>query len=132
MVTTMRPWTKTLLDLVLVLVFAIIGRASHDEGPTPLGVLTTGWPFLVAGAIGSVLACLVLRLGWLKEGVIVWSTTAVVGLLLRAVTGGGVAVAFMIVATTTLGILLVGWRFVVSRRPAGRQSMVTPGGRGPV
>lgn len=113
MVTSMHPWTKPLLDLVLVLVFAVIGRASHGEALTPLGILTTGWPFLVAGAIGSVLAGLLLRLGWLKEGLIVWSTTAVVGLLLRAITGGGMAVAFMIVATTTLGILLVGWRLAV-------------------
>lgn len=127
----MRPWTKTLLDLVLVLVFAVIGRASHGEALTPLGILTTGWPFLVAGAIASVLACLVLRLGWLKEGALVWVTTAVVGLLLRAITGGGMAIAFIIVATTTLGLLLVGWRFVASRRAAGRQSMDTPAGRGP-
>ncbi len=84
------------------------------------------------------LACLVLRLGWLKEGALVWLTTVIVGLLLRAVTGGGMAIAFMIVATTTLGILLVGWRFVASRvQPHGggqrarRQSTDTPGGRGP-
>ncbi len=106
---------KTGLDLVLVLVFAVIGRASHGETLTPLGILTTGWPFLVGGAVGSALACLVLRLGWLKEGALVWLTTAVVGLLLRAITGGGMAPAFVIVATTTLGILLVGWRFIASR-----------------
>jgi hypothetical protein len=111
----MRPWMKTCLDLVLVLVFAVIGRASHSEVVTPLGILTTASPFLVAGAIGSVLACLVLRLGWLKEGALVWSTTAVVGLLLRAITGGGMALAFMIVATTTLAVLLVGWRLIASR-----------------
>ena len=103
---------KTGLDLVLVLVFAVIGRASHGEALTPGGILVTAWPFLLAGAVGSVLACLVLRLGWLKEGALVWLTTAVVGLLLRGVTGGGMAVAFIIVATTVLGVLLVGWRAV--------------------
>ncbi len=50
MVGPMRPWMKTGLDLVLVLVFAIIGRASHGEALTPVGILVTGWPFLVAGA----------------------------------------------------------------------------------
>lgn len=115
----MRTWMKTGLDLVLVVVFAIIGRASHGEALTPLGILTTAWPFLVAGAAGSVLACLVLRLGWLKEGAMVWATTAIVGLLLRGISGGGMAVAFMIVATTTLAVLLIGWRLVafLVRRP---------------
>ena len=115
----MRTWTKTCLDLALILVFSVIGRASHSESLTPLGILTTGWPFLVGGVIGSVVACRFLRVGWLKEGALVWLTTAVVGLLLRGVTGGGMAVAFIIVATTVLGVLLVGWRavdFLVRRR----------------
>jgi hypothetical protein len=117
----MRPWTKTVLDLVLVLVFAVIGRASHGEALTPVGILTTAWPFLVGGLVGSVVACVVLHLGWLKEGALVWATAAVVGLLLRALTGGGMAMAFIIVATTVLAVLLVGWRlvaFVVRRRKA--------------
>ncbi len=112
MVGPMRTWTKTCLDLALILVFSVIGRASHSESLTPLGILTTGWPFLVGGVIGSVVACRFLRVGWLKEGAIVWVTTAVVGLALRALTGGGMAPAFMVVATVTLGLLVVGWRFV--------------------
>lgn len=116
----MRPWMRTCLDLVLIVVFSMIGRASHGEWLSPGGIATTAWPFLVAGLLGSLVAGRLLSASWLKEGLAVWLTTAVLGLLLRAVTGGGMAVAFLIVATTTLGLLLVGWRLVASRirRPA--------------
>ena len=49
-----------LLDAVLVLVFAAIGRRSHAEGLTVGGVLETAWPFLAGAAGGWVLATLVL------------------------------------------------------------------------
>src|SRR5690349_17241273 len=39
-------------DLLSVLVFAIIGRASHDEGFTASGLVTTAWPFVV-GVVGG-------------------------------------------------------------------------------
>ena len=39
------------VDAALVLVFALVGRASHGEGL--LGILTTWWPFLGGLAIGS-------------------------------------------------------------------------------
>lgn len=112
---------RTCLDLVLIVVFAVIGRASHGESLSAGGVALTGWPFLVAGLLGSLVATRLLGSSWIREGIAVWLTTAVLGLLLRAVTGGGMAVAFVIVATTVLGLLLVGWRFVdsrVSRRTA--------------
>lgn len=46
-------------------------------------------------------------------GLLVWVSTLVVGMLLRAVTGQGTATAFIIVATIFLGLFLVGWRVVV-------------------
>lgn len=97
-------------DLVLVVVFAVIGRASHDEEVwSGLGV--TAWPFLVALLAGWLLA-----LAWraptapLRSGVPIWLITVIGGMVLRAVSGQGVAIAFIIVATIVLGVLLVGWR----------------------
>lgn len=42
------------LDAVLVLVFVLIGRGSHDEGSALIGLLTTLWPFLAALLLGWV------------------------------------------------------------------------------
>jgi len=118
-------------DVLLVVVFAAIGRASHDEGilgTGGLGLLQTSWPFVVALVAGW----LVTR-GWarplapLRTGLGVWATTVVLGMALRAVSGQGVVVAFVIVASVTLLVLLVGWRAVgalvarASRRRRVRQ-----------
>ena len=108
-------------DLVLVLVFVLIGRGSHEEGFTLLGTVNTAWPF-VAG----------LALGWLvsrawrdplsirRAALPVWASTVVIGVLLRAVSGQGVAVSFVIVTLLVLAAFLFGWRaiarLIVSRR----------------
>ena len=46
------PWAAA-IDALLVLVFATIGRASHEHSLDVLGVLETAWPFLVGLAAGS-------------------------------------------------------------------------------
>ena len=116
----MRTPIRIALDLVLVVVFAIIGRASHGEALTPGGILLTGWPFLVGCLLGSVLACVVLRLSWLREGLLVWAITVVVGMLLRGITGGSLAIGFLIVATIVLAVFLIGWRMVAWRITVAR------------
>ena len=118
----MRTPGRIALDVVLVLVFAVVGRASHGEDLSALGVVQTGWPFVVGCLLGSVLACLVLRLGWLREGLLVWAITVVVGMLLRGITGGGLAVGFLIVATIVLAVFLVGWRMVAWRMTVARSA----------
>lgn len=101
-------------DLVAVIVFVIIGRASHGEGI--LGLLNTLWPFAAGLIIGHVLA---LVLGQRETrsnrwvGVIVWVSTVVVGMVLRAVSGQGVQLSFVIVTVLVLGAFLLGWRFVL-------------------
>ena len=37
----MKWWTTLGLDLIVVLLFATIGRLSHGEAADPLGILTT-------------------------------------------------------------------------------------------
>lgn len=100
------------IDAVLVVIFAAIGRASHDENPIA-GLWTTSWPFLAALAVGWIVS-----LAWrspasvLRTGVPVWIITVAGGMLLRAVSDQGVKVAFIIVATIVLGIFLLGWRAI--------------------
>lgn len=107
-----------LADIVLVVVFAAIGRATHDGdvlGPAGSGLATTAWPFVAGLLVGWAVS-----VGWrhplapLRTGLPVWGVTLVAGMLLRAVSGQGVAVAFVIVAAITLALFLVGWRTVAA------------------
>jgi hypothetical protein len=123
----MRFLPALLVDAVLVLIFAVIGRASHGEDP--IGFLLTAWPFLVALVIGHALAALVpmrprrpWSLGW---GVIAWAVTAAGGMLLRIATGDTAETPFIIVATLVLAVFLLGWRLIallVRRYRAPRDS----------
>jgi hypothetical protein len=103
-----------LLDGILVVVFAAVGRRSHAEGLTVAGIAATAWPFL-AGAVGGwVLGLLVVDDGprSLTFGAIVVAATVVIGMLLRRVGGQGTAAAFVVVAAVSLAVLLHGWRLV--------------------
>ena len=115
-----------LVDVVLVVVFAAIGRATHDGdvlGPAGSGLATTAWPFVVGLLLGWAVS-----LGWrrplapLRTGLPVWGVTLVAGMLLRAVSGQGVAVAFVVVAAITLALFLVGWRTVAAIAARARVS----------
>ena len=104
-------------DIVAVTVFAIIGRSSHAEANTLLGVLGTAWPFLVGAAVGHLLCQAAGELradptGW-RPGLVVWVSTVVIGLVLRVTTGDTAAWSFVIVAGIVLAVFLLGWRTVV-------------------
>jgi len=123
----MRYLPALLVDAVLVLIFAVIGRASHGEDP--IGFLLTAWPFLVALIIGHALAALVpmrprrpWSLGW---GVIAWLVTVAGGMLLRIAAGGTAETPFIIVAAVVLAVFLLGWRLtalLVRRYRAPREN----------
>ncbi|MCB1298323.1 MAG: DUF3054 domain-containing protein [Microthrixaceae bacterium] len=106
------------LDLVLVIAFAALGRASHQEavlGAGGLGLVETAWPFAVALAVAW-LVTLAFRkpLAPVRTGLPVWVITVAGGMLLRAVSGQGTAIAFIIVASVTLLLFLVGWRVIAT------------------
>lgn len=110
------------LDLVAVVVFMAIGRRSHDEGGSVVDFLGRLWPFVVGAAIGWVIAAALARRAGIvagfspaalwPEGVAVWISTVVVGMLLRAAVGQGTALSFCIVASIATAVLLLGWRAV--------------------
>lgn len=102
------------LDLLVVLVFAALGRASHDLGLGVLGVLATAWPFVVGTAAGWL--CL-LRVPpgvrrWWMDGAVVALCALLLGMVLRWLTGGGTATPFVLVAAGVLLGGLLGWRAV--------------------
>ena len=103
------------LDAALVIMFAVVGRSSHAEGLDVAGVWGTAWPLLAGLGVGW-LAARAWRhpfAPW-PTGVVVWAATLVVGMLLRVVSGQGAAVAFVVVAAITLGLLLIGWRGIAA------------------
>ena len=108
-------------DLILVLVFVLIGRGSHDEGFTLLGTLNTAWPFVAGLAVGWLISrAWSGPLSMRRAALPAWASTVVIGVLLRAVSGQGVAVSFVIVTLLVLAAFLFGWRaiarLIVSRR----------------
>ena len=107
--------TALLIDIVCVLVFCTIGRRSHAEGITLGGVAQTAWPFLTGTAVGWVASTAWRRpLALLPTGVVIWVSTVAVGMLLRKATSAGVAVSFIIVASTVTALLLLGWRGIAA------------------
>ena len=98
-------------DVVLVVIFCAIGRRSHAEGITLAGVAHTSWRFLTGTVAGWALSR-----GWHRPtamnptGLVVWISTVVIGMLLRKASAQGVAVSFVIVASTVTAVFLLGWR----------------------
>jgi hypothetical protein len=98
-------------DVVCVIVFCTIGRRSHAEGLTVAGIAQTAWPFLAGTGVGWLLIG-----GWRRPftvipvGVVVWVCTVVVGMALRKVTSAGVSTSFVVVASVSTAVLLLGWR----------------------
>lgn len=98
-------------DAVLVLLFVVIGRSSHQEALTIAGIAQTFWPFLAALA-----AAWLLTLAWrhpvgpIVPGVPIWLITVAGAMLLRWAGDQGTALPFVVVACVVLLIFLVGWR----------------------
>jgi hypothetical protein len=102
-------------DIVSVIVFCTIGRRSHAEGLTVAGIAQTAWPFLAGAGVGWLLIG-----GWrrpftvIPTGVVVWVCTVAVGMLLRKATSAGVSTSFVVVASLSTAVLLLGWRSVAA------------------
>lgn len=115
-----RPaWRTAVIALVadaaLVLLFAGLGRSSHARVASLAGLLETAWPFLAGLAITWISARVPKRpLALLSSGVPVWIGTVAIGMILRALTGQGIAWPFIVVAAVTLGVFLLGWRAIVA------------------
>jgi hypothetical protein len=97
-----------------VLAFAVGGRASHEAGASGWVVVAIVWPYAVAVAVAH--AALLARgrqpLRIWPEGGVVLAVTYVLGMVLRAVSGRGVAVDFLVVAGLFLALTMLGWRSV--------------------
>ena len=106
------------LDVLCVLLFVVIGRASHTKGETLAGIASTAWPFLAGLGVGWLAAR-----GWRRplairpEGLAIWLCTVTLGMILRVVSGQGTAPAFIVVALAFLALFLLGWRLLARLAP---------------
>ena len=103
-------WLAMVLDVACVLVFVVVGRASHIQGES---IASTAWPFLAGLAFGWLAAR-----AWRQPfrlwpaGVSAWLGAVVLGMLFRMLSGQGTAAAFIGVALAFLGLFLLGWRLL--------------------
>jgi hypothetical protein len=75
-------------------------------------VLATAAPFLLGLLVGWLSGrAWRLPVGWLT-GLVVWLATAVVGLAARAAVTHRLPLTFVLIATVSLAVLLLGWRAV--------------------
>lgn len=103
-----------LADVILILVFAAIGRDAHQRGDVIIGVFLTAWPFLAGAALAWLAARAWRRPLSIPAGVAIWLGAVGGGMILRALTGQTVVLAFVIVALLSLGLFLVGYRALLA------------------
>lgn len=109
----MRKPYALLLDLLLLVLFAVIARGAHAEGMDVAGIAQTAWPFLAGCALGwALVETLLRRLPLWQSGVVIWVDTLIIGMLLRMVSGHGAHWSFLPVGSAVLFVLLLGWRLV--------------------
>jgi hypothetical protein len=112
----LSPWVAFGADVLVLVVFVLVGRRSHDEASGFVGFLRVWWPF----AVGLVVATVVsgawrAPLEW-RRAVVAWLVTVALGMTLRvAVQGREFKPSFVIVTTVFVGAGMLGWRAVVSR-----------------
>ena len=111
-----RFWIPPVIDVVVVVAFAVIGRAAHRESLEIAGIVETVWPFAAA----LVLAWLVVLLtrgegahAW-PEGTVIWAITLTSGIALRLAAGFSAAFAFIAVAALVLALGIIGPRLLVA------------------
>lgn len=114
-------WIPPLLDVLVIVVFVLLGRRSHDEAERVTGFLRVGWPFAVGLGV-SALAAGAWRspFAW-KRVVIAWIGTVALGMVMRIVIQGrAFKPAFVIVATVFVGAGMLGWRAIAVWRRRAR------------
>jgi hypothetical protein len=119
------PLLVLVADLVAVIVFAAIGRASHGEDGLG-GLLVTAAPFLVAALAAWATPWARADPVSVRAGVLTVGVTAVLGLLLRWGFSGHLPPwTFVLVTIGSLALLMLGWRAVAAltrSRVAGRSA----------
>jgi uncharacterized membrane protein YbjE (DUF340 family) len=121
-VTTKQVVWSAVADVLFVVLFVALGRKSHDEGGNVVvGTLKVAAPFLIALAVGWLVARAWKAPTSASTGMIIWVVTVAGGMVLRHfVFDRGTALPFIIVASAFTLLFLVGWRFLWEWRATRR------------
>lgn len=98
------------LDLLLIVLFAAMGRREHTEGGAPAATLRVAAPFLIGWVVGGAAARLYRRPLHPAAAARAWAVAMPLGFALRSIGGRGLELSFMIVALVVLGAFLLSWR----------------------
>lgn len=112
-------------DLVAVVVFAAVGRTSHAEAGSVVGLLGTAAPFLVGVAVAWATPWVRAEPVSVRTGAVVLALTAGVGLALRWGFLGRLPLSFAIVTVIALGVLMLGWRGIAAGAARGHAARAT-------
>jgi hypothetical protein len=109
-----RAAVAGVIDVAVLVGFALAGRRSHGTGDAVADVVTVAAPFLIGLAAGwSVTRLWRHPTAW-RPAIPAWLITLATGFTLRAlVWDRGLAPGFLVVATAFTGAALVGWRLLV-------------------
>ena len=118
----MSPWVAFAADLLVLVVFVVVGRRSHDEGSGLDGFLRVWWPFAAALVVATIASgTWRAPLEW-RRAIVAWLVTVALGMTLRiAVQGREFKPTFVIVTTVFVGAGMLGWR-AVARKIAARRA----------
>ena len=115
----MRKYIVGLLDLLVIVIFVVIGRSVHGHRESFGGFVKTVAPFfaglVVAWAINRPWKNSVeyfLRI-W-PTGTVICVTAALVGQLVRLIVGQGSAIPFVLVSVGFFALAMLGWRLIFS------------------
>ncbi|RZU61387.1 DUF3054 domain-containing protein [Zhihengliuella halotolerans] len=110
-------------DAALIVVFAVLGRQSHEHGLTLTGIAGTAAPFLLALlAMASMTRYPETYNRFWPQGVMTWLGVVAFGLALRVIFGATAATPFVVVTVITLGAFLLGRRAItrlIARKRGG-------------
>ena len=118
----MAPLVMFVVDVVLIVVFSTFGRGAHSEGLGAAQVWGTAGPFLAGLVVGWLILLATRRdPGGLGSGVLVWSASLVVGMVIRGIGDGRVPHwSFIVVAASVTAIFRIGWRAIRAAVLRGR------------
>jgi hypothetical protein len=102
------------VDAAMLLLFAAIGRRSHDEDGGVAGVLLVAAPFLAGWAVGAVVMRLPRYPLCVRRALPAWTIAVPLGFALRAATGRGLSLGFLIVTVLFTAATLLGWRLAAA------------------
>lgn len=106
------------MDVVLVVAFALVGRGSHSEAFSIAGLLGTAAPFLAGLLAGwAYSAARGYRPLSVRQAVPMWLLTVAIGHIVRVAVGGTTHWSFILVSLVALGIFLLVPRAVLDRSP---------------